>query len=43
LLGAEAVTLEAGDSCSCLAEWPHSFDNSENEVEALMYVVSERA
>jgi transcriptional regulator with XRE-family HTH domain len=42
MLATEAVTLEAGDSCSCLAEWPHSFDNSESEVEALMYVVSER-
>jgi transcriptional regulator with XRE-family HTH domain len=41
-LGTDAVTLEAGDSCTCLAEEPHSFDNSESEVEALMYLVSER-
>jgi transcriptional regulator with XRE-family HTH domain len=41
VLGTEAVTLEAGDSCSCLADTPHSFDNHEGEVEALIYLVSE--
>jgi transcriptional regulator with XRE-family HTH domain len=41
VLGTEVVTLEAGDSCSCLADMPHRFDNHDGEVEALIYLVSE--
>jgi transcriptional regulator with XRE-family HTH domain len=41
VLGTEAVILEAGDSCSCLADMPHSFDNQDGEIEALIYLVSE--
>jgi transcriptional regulator with XRE-family HTH domain len=41
VLGTDAATLEAGDSCTCLADAPHSFDNSESEVEALIYLVIE--
>jgi transcriptional regulator with XRE-family HTH domain len=40
--GADSVTLEAGDSCSCLADAPHSFDNREGEAEALIYIAVER-
>jgi transcriptional regulator with XRE-family HTH domain len=40
--GADTVTLEAGDSCTCLADMPHHFDNREGEVEALIYIVVER-
>jgi hypothetical protein len=36
------VMLEAGDSCTCLADTPHRFDNSEGDVEALIYIVVER-
>jgi transcriptional regulator with XRE-family HTH domain len=38
----EAVMLEVGDSCTCLADAPHRFDNSEGDVEALIYIVVER-
>jgi quercetin dioxygenase-like cupin family protein len=41
LLGAEAVMLEAGDSCSCFPDAPHSFDNHESDVEALIYLIKE--
>jgi quercetin dioxygenase-like cupin family protein len=41
LLGADAAALEAGDSCSCLADAPHGFDNRDGEVEARIYVVIE--
>jgi transcriptional regulator with XRE-family HTH domain len=41
VLGTDAATLDAGDSCTCLADAPHSFDNSEGEVEALIYLVIE--
>ena len=41
VLGTEVVMLEAGDSCSCLADMSHSFDNHDGEVEALIYLVSE--
>jgi transcriptional regulator with XRE-family HTH domain len=40
--GADTVMLEAGDSCSCLAGAPHSFDNREGEAEALIDIVVER-
>jgi mannose-6-phosphate isomerase-like protein (cupin superfamily) len=42
VFGTNAVTLDAGDSCSCLADVPHRFDNREGEVEALIYIVVER-
>jgi len=42
VLGTDAVMLEAGDSCTCLADTPHRFDNRESEVEALIYIVVER-
>jgi transcriptional regulator with XRE-family HTH domain len=41
MLGADAVALRTGDSCTCLADAPHGFDNSEGEVEALVYLVIE--
>ena len=34
--------LEAGGNFSRLAEWPYNFEDSESQVEALMYLVSER-
>jgi transcriptional regulator with XRE-family HTH domain len=40
--GDDAVILEAGDSCSSLADAPHYFDNREGDVEALMYIVAEK-
>jgi transcriptional regulator with XRE-family HTH domain len=40
--GTDAVTLDAGDSCTCLADAPHRFDNSEGDVEALIYIVREQ-
>jgi transcriptional regulator with XRE-family HTH domain len=40
--GAETVMLEAGDSCSCLADAPHSFDNREGDAEAVIYIVVEQ-
>ncbi|MCK9914555.1 XRE family transcriptional regulator [Microbacteriaceae bacterium K1510] len=42
IFGSEAVTLDAGDSCSCHADAPHQFDNSNSDVEALIYIVVER-
>lgn len=42
IFGSDAVTLDAGDSCSCHADTPHQFDNSAGEVEALIYIVVER-
>jgi quercetin dioxygenase-like cupin family protein len=41
LLGNDAAILEAGDTCSCLADAPHAFDNREGAAEALVYIVSE--
>lgn len=40
--GTEVVTLEAGDSCTCIADAPHRFDNREGDEEALIYLVIER-
>jgi quercetin dioxygenase-like cupin family protein len=40
-LGTDTVTLETGDSCTCLAEQPHSFDNRASYAEALIYLVIE--
>ncbi len=42
-LGTETVTLGRGDSCTCLADAPHSFDNREGKREALLYVIVEPA
>ena len=41
VFGSEAVTLEAGDSCTCFADTAHRFDNREGKVEALIYIVVE--
>jgi transcriptional regulator with XRE-family HTH domain len=41
IVGEEAVTLTAGDSCSCHADARHQFDNADGAVEALLYVVIE--
>jgi len=40
-LGTETATLEAGDSCICLADRPHGFDNSAGDRAALIYLVIE--
>jgi mannose-6-phosphate isomerase-like protein (cupin superfamily) len=40
--GSDAVTLEAGDSCSSFADVPHYFDNREGEQEALIFIVAEK-
>jgi transcriptional regulator with XRE-family HTH domain len=40
-LGNDAVMLGAGDSCTCLADATHGFDNSESNVEAQLYLVIE--
>jgi hypothetical protein len=42
VFGIDVVMLKVGDSCTCLADAPHSFDNREGEVEALIYIVVER-
>src|SRR5262249_43596086 len=41
ILGSEEVALAAGDSCSCLPDASHRFDNSDGEREALLYIVVE--
>lgn len=41
IFGAEAVALEAGDSCTCLADAPHRFDNRESDAEASILIVVE--
>jgi transcriptional regulator with XRE-family HTH domain len=43
VFGADEVMLEAGDSCACVADTPHRFDNSKSKVEALIYLVVERS
>jgi transcriptional regulator with XRE-family HTH domain len=40
--GPETMVLEAGDSCSCFADAPHSFDNGEGDADALIYIAVER-
>jgi mannose-6-phosphate isomerase-like protein (cupin superfamily) len=42
VFGTDAVALDAGDSCTCLADTPHRFDNRDGDVEALIYIVLER-
>lgn len=41
VVGSDSVSLAAGDTCSCLADVPHSFDNSDSKKEALLYIVVE--
>ncbi len=43
VVGSNEVTLEAGDSCTCLTDVPHGFDNRESDVEAEIYLVIESA
>lgn len=40
--GDDAVSLESGDCCTCLADAPHLFDNSKGKVPAQIYIVVER-
>jgi transcriptional regulator with XRE-family HTH domain len=42
VFGSEAVTLETGDSCTCVADAAHQFDNRDGKVEALIYLVVEQ-
>jgi DNA-binding XRE family transcriptional regulator len=41
-VGDEAVSLMAGDSCSCFADAMHLFDNARGDIEALIYLVLEQ-
>ena len=41
VFGNDAVRLRAGDSCSCVADATHSFDNTDGKKEVLMYLVIE--
>lgn len=41
ICGDEDVQLETGDSCSCLTDVPHSFDNSKGKAEVVLYLVIE--
>jgi len=41
-VGDDAVSLKAGDSCSCFADATHLFDNARGDVEALIYLVVEQ-
>jgi len=41
-VGDNAVSLKAGDSCSCFADAMHLFDNARGDVEALIYLVLEQ-
>jgi transcriptional regulator with XRE-family HTH domain len=41
VVGSDSVSLTAGDTCSCLADVPHSFDNRDSKKEALLYIVVE--
>jgi transcriptional regulator with XRE-family HTH domain len=41
-VGDEAVSLMAGDSCSCFADAMHLFDNARGDTEALIYLVLEQ-
>jgi transcriptional regulator with XRE-family HTH domain len=42
VFGSETAALEAGDSCTCVADIAHHFDNREGKVEALIYLVVEQ-
>lgn len=39
--GTDTVMLQTGDSCTCIADASHSFDNRDSEVPALIYIVVE--
>lgn len=41
-VGDDAVSLKAGDSCSCYVDAMHLFDNASGNVEALIYLVLEQ-
>jgi transcriptional regulator with XRE-family HTH domain len=41
VLGTSTVTLGAGDSCWCIADAPHSFDNRNGKIAARLYVIVE--
>ena len=41
IVGGDSELLKAGDCCTCLADAPHGFDNSEGKVEAKLYLVIE--
>ena len=43
IVGSDSVSLAAGDTCSCLADVSHSFDNRDGKKEALLYIVVESA
>lgn len=43
VFGSDVALLERGDWCTCIADTPHAFDNRESNVEALIYIVVERA
>ena len=40
-VGSDAELLKAGDCCTCLADAPHGFDNSQGKLEARLYLVIE--
>jgi transcriptional regulator with XRE-family HTH domain len=40
-LGNDLANLQAGDSCSCYADLPHSFDNRDGQVPAELIIVME--
>jgi len=42
IVGHDSALLGAGDSCICLADAPHGFDNSAGKVEAKLFLVIER-
>lgn len=41
-VGDNAVSLKAGDSCSCFVDAMHLFDNARGDVEAVIYLAVER-
>lgn len=41
VVGSDSVSLAAGDTCSCVADVPHSFDNRDSKKSALLYIVVE--
>jgi transcriptional regulator with XRE-family HTH domain len=43
VVGSDSASLAAGDTCSCFADLPHSFDNRDGKKSALLYIVIESA
>jgi transcriptional regulator with XRE-family HTH domain len=41
VFGDDVAEIKAGDSCSCIADAPHLFDNAKGKREALIYLVIE--